>query len=239
MTSPRLATIICRDDSSIEYLGLSYIISGSGSGSTSIPDGTGIYIRDDDCRGITATIAAAGDTDFTVIEGGSASYDLVLDSQPTAPVTITPTLEMIYNDISALSMSVDSLVFTPDNWDIPRTVTVHAAEDDDNALDEGAGITYTVSGGDYEVFPLPGYVIAVQRVTTTDNDASYITVTPSTTTIVEGGATSTLTFTLNNPPEVGDVAISPTHASNPETAGDYSLSAEFVVLEQRPILPEL
>ena len=83
----------------------------------------------------TAQVAVPGVTpsasSLTIIEGGNADYTVVLDTEPTAEVTV---------DIGGyigtdLSLSHTELTFTTVNWSTPQTVTVSAAEDGDAAHD--------------------------------------------------------------------------------------------------------
>ena len=112
---------------------------------SSLPDGVSasgtteatVSIRDDDDDGVTVN-----PTSLTVDEGGTATYTVVLDSQPTHTVTVTvndPT------DNTAVTAGPASLAFTTSNWSTTQTVTVTAAQDD-NGDDETATITHTVTG---------------------------------------------------------------------------------------------
>lgn len=77
--------------------------------------------------GITIT-ESGGST--TVTEGGATdTYTIVLNTEPTASVTVTITPD------SQVSVSPANLVFTTGNWASPQTVTVTAVDDD---VDEGA-----------------------------------------------------------------------------------------------------
>lgn len=100
-----------------------------------------VVITDDDTRGVTIKQT---DT-LQVDEGGHATYTLVLDSQPTGDVTVTPQVE----EASDADISVSAaLTFTPRDWDTPKRVTVTAGADD-NDVDGAATITHAVTGGDY------------------------------------------------------------------------------------------
>ena len=101
-----------------------------------------VTIIDDDTR--TVIVDQIGP--LPVEEGGTASYTVVLDSQPTGDVTVTPQLTGIAD--ADLSVS-PRLTFTAENWDQPQTVTVTAGTDG-NLTDGSATITHTISGGDYE-----------------------------------------------------------------------------------------
>ena len=95
-------------------------------------------IRDNDTRGITVS-----ETALEVDEGEDGSYTVVLTSQPTADVTITPSR----SGDADVTVS-GALTFTALNWNVAQTVTVNAASDAD-ALDDTATIGHAVAGGDY------------------------------------------------------------------------------------------
>ena len=103
------------------------------------PEDVALTIADDDARGVTVS---AGSLDIS--EGGDGSYTVVLDSQPTGTVTVTPSRTSGDADVTASG----ALTFTAADWDTAQTVTVSAAEDDD-ALDDTAVIGHSVSGADY------------------------------------------------------------------------------------------
>ncbi len=121
--------------------------------------GRTVTITDDDARGITTSPA-----ELTVAEGDEtgATYTVALASEPTAEVTVA-----IAGDDADVEVSPPSLVFTTDNWDRPRKVTVRAAPDEDTE-DETAELTHTASGGDYD-----GETAAV-AVTVIDNDGALL-----------------------------------------------------------------
>ena len=99
-------------------------------------------------------------TALTVNEGGSTSYTVTLDSEPTATVTVAIT----GHAGTDLTVMPATLTFTTSSWNTAQTVTVSAAQDDDAANDT-ATLTHTASGGDYgAVTP------AVLAVTVVDED---------------------------------------------------------------------
>jgi hypothetical protein len=78
---------------------------------------------------------------------GSDSFTMVLDTQPTATVTIGP---IISNDTGEVTVFPSSLTFTASNWDIPQTVTVTGV--DDAIVDGMRSVLIDLgiaSGGDY------------------------------------------------------------------------------------------
>ena len=106
----------------------------------------------------------SGDT--VVSEGGNGdSYIVVLNTQPTADVTIDLQLS------SDLSADKTSLLFTSENWNIPQTVIVNAVDD---SLEEGfetATINHTINTTDpnYSNLTVPSVSVDIN-----DNDTVEI-----------------------------------------------------------------
>ena len=82
---------------------------------------------DNDTAGITVS-PTSGLT--TTEAGGTATFTVVLTSQPTANVTIG----LASNDTTEGTVSPASVTFTTGNWNTPQTVTVTGVDDD---LDDG------------------------------------------------------------------------------------------------------
>ena len=150
-----------------------------------------VTVTDDDTRGVRVT-----PTSLTVNEGGTNTYTVVLDTEPTAAVTVTIVDPTDNADVTA---NPASLMFFTSDWDTAQTVTVSAAEDDDSARDT-ATVTHTVAGGDYASFAAPDVAVTVA-----DNDTPGVTVTPLSLTVGEGG-TNTYTVRLTTQPS-GDVTV--------------------------------
>ena len=88
------------------------------------------------------------------LEGGSNVYEVVLSESPTGDVTVTVTVEdAANNDITTKEAS---LVFTSENWNLPQTVTVRAAHDDDALQDPVVQISHGVSGANFADRTIPG-----------------------------------------------------------------------------------
>ena len=124
------------------------------------------------------------------------TYTVVLDTQPTATVTVTIVDPTDNADVTA---NPASLTFTTSNWATAQTVTVSAAEDDDSTEDT-ATVTHTVAGGDYDTFAASSV-----DVTVTDDDTPGVTVAPTSLTVGEGG-TGTYTVVLDTLP-TGNVEV--------------------------------
>ena len=131
-----------------------------------------VLITDNDDPGITTIIT----TDALLVdETGptSATYGFVLQSEPGAPVTITASVAdaqvVLSTDGISFAASVE-LVFTPDNWNQPRTIYVQAV--DDAAIEaplHTSTIAHTVASPDDLYAPLQ---IADTEVQIIDNDAA-------------------------------------------------------------------
>ena len=101
--------------------------------------GTTLAITDNDERGVTVS-----PTDLALSEGAGATYTLVLDSEPTEIVTVTPSL----SGSRDLTFMPSSLTFTPSDWDTAQTMTVSATEDDD-AYHDSSMISHAAQGAEY------------------------------------------------------------------------------------------
>lgn len=127
-----------------------------------VPGGSaGDYVE---VLGITSTppgvsIEPSGGSTAVSEAGATDTYTVVLTSQPTSDVTITP------SPGSQLAVSPASLTFTVANWSTPQTVSVAAIND---AIAEGthsATITHTAASSD------PGYNgLAIPNVTASITD---------------------------------------------------------------------
>ena len=126
--------------------------------------GVAVTVTDNDALpGVTVSKTA-----LTVTEEDTAgdSYTVVLDSQPTATVTVT-VAGHAGTDVT-LTPSSATLTFTPTNWGAAQTVTVTAGDDADTAND-AVSLTHSAASTDSEY---QGITIAGVAVTVTDNDAA-------------------------------------------------------------------
>ena len=153
---------------------------------------------DNDGSGITVT-PTSGLT--TTEAGGTATFTVVLTSQPTADVTIA----LSSSDTTEGTVAPASLTFTSANWNVAQTVTVTGVDD---VLDDG-DVAYTIvtaAAVSTDVI-YNGFNANDVAVTNTDNDASGITVTPTSgLTTTEARGTATFTVVLTSQP-TADVTI--------------------------------
>lgn len=102
----------------------------------------------------------------SVAEGGASdSYTLVLDSQPSADVTIA------LNAGAQLTTS-GNLVFTQANWNVPQTVTVSAVDDAVVEGNHAGSINHAVSSADagYDGLAVTDVAVAIE-----DNEQAFLT----------------------------------------------------------------
>ena len=158
-----------------------------------------VTIADNDTRGV-----AISPTTLTITEGTSKTYEVVLNTQPTGDVTVTPSLAT-GSDADVTLASSSALTFTSLNWDTVQTVTVNAAEDND-AAPGVATIEHAVAGADYA-----GVTASDVTVTEADNDMPEVTITPTSLTVAEGDSVK-YTVVLATKPS-GNVTISLSFAS--------------------------
>ena len=121
-------------------------------------------IVDNDRRAITVEPDA-----LNVAEGGAAHYMVMLGSQPTGPVTVTPTTAS-----AELTLTPAALRFTPADWRAAKTVTVTATQDDDALADAAVQLAHEVRGGGYG-----GVAVAPVAVTIVEDDVSTLALAPA------------------------------------------------------------
>ena len=150
-----------------------------------------VPVTDNDERGVTVTPTA-----LTIPEGDSASYTVVLTSEPTADVTVAVQVP----EGAEVAVDETELTFTADNWNQAQTVAVTAAHDDDAVADEPVMLTHAVNGADYQ-----GQAAASVEATITEDDSPGVTVSKTALTIIEGDEAS-YTVVLDTEP-AADVAV--------------------------------
>ena len=151
------------DDGESVALGFGATPDGVSAGTTAT-----VTITDDDTAGVTVSESA-----LSIDEGGSGSYTVVLDTEPTADVTVAIAGHAGTDiSLSGGTLTDDTLTFTSDNWDTAQTVTVTAAADDDAASDAAVTLTHTVTG----TAEYAGVTAGSVTVTIVEKDASVLSV---------------------------------------------------------------
>lgn len=139
---------------------------------------------------------------LTTSEAGStASFSVVLGRRPVANVTV----DLFTSDATEGAVSPTRLVFTPDDWDVPRTVIVTGQDDDIDDGDAHYSVRAEVVASDdpyYQGMP-PAYV----GLTNLDDDTAGVTLSPiSGVVTTEAGGTAIFTAMLNSQP-LADVTL--------------------------------
>src|SRR5205085_2365081 len=125
------------DDGDVGYT----ITTGAASSTDGVYDGmavgdVSVTNTDNDTAGVTVSPTSGLTTSEA---GGTATFTVVLDSQPTADVTIS----IASSDATEGTVSTSLLTFTSANWNLAQTVTVTGVND---AVDDG-DIGYTIVTG--------------------------------------------------------------------------------------------
>ncbi|MBI2933792.1 MAG: hypothetical protein HYY16_19280, partial [Planctomycetes bacterium] len=186
----------------------------AGSYTIASPDTADVTIADDDAVGVTVS----GISGPTTESGGTATFTVVLETQPTADVVIP----IFSSDTAEGTVSSASLTFTAANWNSPQTVTVTGVND--TATD--GNVSFTVVTGDPAAAD-PGYdaltAADVADVTVTNNDNEpEVTVTASDASASEPGA-DTGTFTITRTGSTGsDLTVDFTVGGTATSGTDYT-----------------
>ncbi len=157
-----------------------------------------LTITDNDTPGVTANV-----TTLNVNEGGAdGRYELRLDAEPVATVTITPSS----SDAGAVTVS-GALTFNSSNWQTPQAVAVTPVDDAD-ADDEAVTITHAISGYG-NLTSGPQIAVAVDDdETTVAPGTPGVDASTSALALDEGGGSGTYTLVLRTDPG-GTVTVTP------------------------------
>ncbi|MEG4391875.1 DUF4347 domain-containing protein [Microcoleus sp. BROC3] len=146
---------------------------------------------------VTATIAdndtagvSISPTSTTATEGGAGTYRVKLKSQPIAPVTVSFATGDQINAIAAIT-------FDSTNWNVDRTVTVSAIDDSTAQGTRSGTIAHTSASTDTKYNAL---TISPVTATIADNDTAGVSISPTSTTATEGGATGSYSVQLTSVP---------------------------------------
>ena len=210
-------------------------VTVSAAQDTDTTDGTAVFTHtatstDSSFNNIVANLTVTEDDDdtiglmlsktaLTVPEGGSATYTLRANTLPTHDVTVNfatasgsdSDLTVDANPNKAGDQS--SLIITTKGWDLPRTITVRAAEDNDTA-NGTATINHTAISSDTNY---NGVAVASVVATEADNDAGMVI--SASALQVREGSTGTYTVKLASQP-----AASVTVTLGSEAGGDSDLT---------------
>ena len=160
--TPQAVRVSARDDpdaAPLPTMDISHSVSGCGFATARGPN-LPVTVRENDVAGVTVRPRS-----LTVPEGGTASYTVVLTSQPT-----TTNMRVSVDVPDGVDVSVDrsSLPWVW-NWNRERTVTVTAAEDADPDPDAPVVISHRARGADYGSVSVPSVTVMI-----VENDASAL-----------------------------------------------------------------
>ncbi len=159
-----------------------------------------VTITDNDEAKISAPGAVA------VVEGNTNTLDIALTAKPSGNVTV-----MISGHAGTdLALDAEVLIFTDSNWDAAQTITLTAAEDDQDLSNDAVTLTLLATGGGYNA----SHEVAV---TITDNDDAKISAPGSV--LVDEGSTNTLDVVLTAQPS-DNVTVAITGYRNTDLALD-------------------
>ena len=148
--------------------------------------------------GVTVSTSA-----LTVEEGKMGTYTVVLDTAPSAMVTI-----MVGGASGEVKVTGSPLIFTTTNWDTAQTVTVNAGTDADTTNDT-ATLTHGSSSSDTNYgSSLDIDDVEVKVIDTTPVGNAGVRVTPTMLRLEEGGRTGTYRVVLGAMPS-GNVTVTP------------------------------
>ncbi len=188
-----------------------------------------VNITDNDIAGVTINKASVA-----VAEGGATdTYTVVLDSEPTASVTID-----VINTDGQVNGTPDQLIFDAGNWDTPQQVTVSAVDDTvtENAHTGLLSHAATSTDAKYE-----GVTVASVDADITDNDFPGVTISKSNAAATEGGASDTYNVSLNTIPLAAvTVTVSPGNSeidlgNGPGAAVSLTFLADATALDPQPV----
>ncbi|MFH1120176.1 MAG: Calx-beta domain-containing protein, partial [Bacteroidota bacterium] len=148
---------------------------------------------DNDVAGVTVSAISGPTTEA----GGTATFTMVLNTEPTDDVIFTLSSSDLTegNVTNPVTLTV---TFTPANWDTPQTITVTGIDDE---IDDG-NVSYTIitSNATSDDPKYSAMVAADVPVINNDNDAVGFIVTPLTLNTTEAGGTATFTVVLTSKP---------------------------------------
>ncbi len=202
---PRTITASAAEDDDADDDRFTLTLAATGGGYAAVTSTLFTRIADDDEVALLVDGKVYLPSDppvLAILEGGSGSYTLALDSQPADSVVVS----ISGHEGTALTPDSTSLTFSTSNWSTPRTVTVQAAQDDGNTANEMVTLTHTAAGGGYE-----SATAAALPVHVTDNDAQAFHFSKARVTATEGGGQESYTVRLaRQPSQAMEVRITST-----------------------------
>jgi gliding motility-associated-like protein len=161
----------------------------------------------------TAGITVSGTSGNTTEAGGTATFEVMLMSKPTADVEVSATSD----DATEGQTTVSPLIFTSSNWNTPQTITIAGQDDDIDDGNQNYHIDVQVSSTDSNYGSSFNTSVSLSN---EDDDTAGLTITENTPFgTTEAGGTASFTVRLDSEP-VEPVTIKP--ASNMPTEGQVT-----------------
>ena len=193
--------------------------TAAGGRMVAAPSAATLVIRDDEF-GLDESAVTGQATEG----GGTATFTVALQTQPSAAVTVSVTSrdEDGRPDESEGTVSPPSLVFTLQNWSTAQRVTVTGVDDDVDDGDVAWKVRLDPSSGDADYDGLDPVDVDVS--TTDDDDAPTVTLKLDPKSISEAGGVSTVTAALSHPSSAETTVTVSVAPVSPAVGGDFSLS---------------
>jgi len=155
------------------------------------PDDVTVTNSDNETPGITVNLKAG----LTTVEDGSqANFAVVLNTKPTANVTIG----LNSDNVKEGTVSTNSLTFTPANWNTPQQVTVTGV--DDSIIDGDIDYKVVTAAAVSTDANYNNRDVADVSISNQDNDTAGISASPTETKATEGGANGSYGIKLTSQP---------------------------------------
>ena len=155
------------------------------------PDDVTVTNSDNETPGITVNVKAG----LTTVEDGSqANFAVVLNTKPTANVTIG----LNSDNVKEGTVSTNSLTFTPANWNTPQQVTVTGV--DDSIIDGDIDYKVVTAAAVSTDANYNNRDVADVSISNQDNDTAGISASPTETKATEGGANGSYGIKLTSQP---------------------------------------
>ncbi len=167
---------------------------------------------DDDSAGITVSEPSGPTTE----NGGQATFSVVLNSKPREDVTV----RFASDAVDEGTLTVDSLVFTPVNWNAPQTVVVTGVNDDLADGNQPYAIVFSeTESGDSDYAAITPTSVTLSN---TDDETAGIIVSAISGPTTENGGQATFSIVLQSQP-YADVTVN--FASNNAAEGNASVAS--------------
>ena len=138
--APQSVTVTSVDDDDSTDARAVINLQASGGNYQNVSDSVKVEVADDDLPALSLSR-----TSVSMAEGTTERFTAALTARPTQAVTVSLTSSAS----GTATVTPASLSFTTGNWNTPRTVTLNAPHDED-AVDAGATVTLSASGGNYQ-----------------------------------------------------------------------------------------